>query len=205
MDAMTTAADGRRVRGDESRRQVMERAVNLASVGGLDGLTIGALAIETDRSKGGVVALFGTKEQLQLATVEAAREIFIERVIAPALTVPGGLDRLRSLLDNWLDYSQGRVFAGGCFFAAAAMEVGAQPGPVRDAVADAMADWYETVRRIAQRAIDAGELAPGTDAAQLAFEVTAILEGANSASRLTDSVEPYARARVALAGLVQPA
>lgn len=202
MDAMSTIADGRRARGDESRRQVMERAVNLASVGGLEGLTIGALASETDRSKGGVVALFGTKEQLQLATVEAAREIFIERVVAPALAVAGGRARLDALLGGWLDYSESRVFAGGCFFAAAAMELGARPGAVRDAVAVAMAEWHETVRRVIQRAMDAGELATTTDATQLAFEVTAILDGANAASRLTDSAAPYARARVALERLL---
>lgn len=202
MDAMSTIADGRRARGDESRRQVMERAVNLASLGGLEGLTIGALASETDRSKGGVVALFGTKEQLQLATVDAAREIFIERVIAPALAVSGGRARLDALLGGWLDYSEGRVFAGGCFFAAAAMELGGRPGAVRDAVAVAMADWHECVRRVIQRTMDAGELATTTDAVQLAFEVTAILDGANAASRLTDSAAPYARARVALERLL---
>jgi AcrR family transcriptional regulator len=180
----------------------MERAVDLASVGGLEGLSIGALAADTDRSKGGVVALFGTKEQLQLATVEAAREIFIERVIAPALAVQGGRARLDALLGGWLDYSESRVFAGGCFFAAAAMELGSRPGPVRDAVAAAMADWHETVRHVIQRAMDAGELTSTTDAAQLAFEVTAILDGANSASRLTDSAAPYARARVALGRLL---
>lgn len=202
MDAMTTIADGRRARGDESRRRVMERAVDLASLGGLEGLSIGALAADTDRSKGGVVALFGTKEQLQLATVEAAREIYIERVIAPALQVSGGRARLDALLDGWLDYSETRVFAGGCFFAAAAMELGPRPGPVRDAVALAMAEWHETVRRVIQRAIDAGELTVSTDAEQLAFEVTAILDGANSASRLTDSAAPYARARAALRRLL---
>jgi AcrR family transcriptional regulator len=202
MDAMSTIADGRRARGDESRRRVMERAVDLASLGGLEGLSIGALAADTDRSKGGVVALFGTKEQLQLATVEAAREIYIERVIAPALQVSGGRARLDALLDGWLDYSETRVFAGGCFFAAAAMELGPRPGPVRDAVALAMAEWHDTVRRVIQRAMDAGELARTTEAEQLAFEVTAILDGANSASRLTDSAAPYARARVALARLL---
>ena len=202
MDAMTTIEDGRRVRGDESRRRVMERAVDLASIGGLQGLSIGGLAAETDRSKGGIVALFGTKEQLQLATIEAAREIFIERVIGPALTVAGGRDRLRALLGGWLDYSEGRVFAGGCFFAAATVELGSTPGPLRDAVAAAMTEWHEVVRRVIQRAIDVGELDTSTDAAQLTFEVTAMLDGANAASRLYDSAEPYARARAALARLL---
>ena len=181
----------------------MQRAVNMASVDGLEGLSIGALAAESAMSKGGVVALFGTKKQLQLATVEAAREIFVEAVIIPALAVKGGRARLDALLDNWLRYSESRVFEGGCFFAAASAEVGSRPGPVRDAVAEAMGEWQRFVAGAVQRAIDAGELEPPTDADQLAFEITAILAGANSASLLYGTSEPYARARVALSRLVR--
>jgi AcrR family transcriptional regulator len=199
MDLVTTIDDGRRARGAVSRRLVMERAVNLASVDGLDGLSIGALATETAMSKGGVVALFGTKEQLQLATIEAARLIFVETVIQPALGVRSGRARLEALLENWLAYSESRVFAGGCFFAAASAEVGSRPGPVRDAIAEVMAEWTRFVAGAIQRAVDAGELDVATDSEQLAFEFTSILDGANSASLLFDSREPYARARAALA------
>jgi AcrR family transcriptional regulator len=190
--------DGRRARGDSSRRAVMAIAVDLASVDGLEGLSIGALAARSGMSKGGVVALFGSKEKLQLATIDAAIEIFREHVIVPALAESGGLARLHMLTDAWLRYSQSRVFAGGCFFAAASAELGSRPGTARDAIAQAMGDWQAFVRRTVDRALDRGELPAGTDAGQLAFEITSLLDGANDLSILFGSDEPYVRARTAI-------
>lgn len=201
--ATMTTIDGRRARGDISRRAVMRVAVDLGSVEGLERLSIGALAAEASLSKGGVVALFGTKEQLQLATVAAASEIFVAHVVTPALEVKGGLERLTVLLDAWLRYSETRVFAGGCFFAAASAELGSQKGPVRDAVAAAMREWQKFVQRTIERAVARGELDEATDAAQLTFEITALLDGANDMSLLFDSAEPYGRARAALARLLR--
>jgi len=194
--------DGRRVRGDSSRRAVMAVAVDLASVDGLDGLSIGALAARSGMSKGGVVALFGSKEQLQLATIEAAIEVFHEHVLAPALAEKGGLARLRVLTDAWLRYSQSRVFAGGCFFAAASAELGSRPGAAHDAIAKAMTDWQAFMRRTVERAIDRGELPPDTDAGQLSFEITSLLDGANDLSLLFGSDEPYRHARTAISRLL---
>lgn len=193
-----TTVDGRKVRGSRSRRAIMDRAVQLASVDGLDGLSIGGIATEASLSKSGVVALFGSKESLQLATIDAAREVFVEQVIQPALEQKGGLERLHALLDSWLEYSERRVFTGGCFFAAAAAEFRAKPGPIRDAVAEAMEEWFQFVRRVIERAIERGELT-GVDATQLAFETTAVLDAANARSVLNNSREPYAHARAALA------
>ena len=180
----------------------MAVAVDLASVEGLDGLSIGELAVRTGMSKGGVVALFGSKERLQLATVDAAIEVFHEQVLVPALAEKGGLARLRALTDSWLRYSQSRVFSGGCFFAAASAELGSRPGTVRDAIAKAMTDWQVFVRRTVERAIERGELAADTDAGQLSFEITSLLDGANDLSLLFGSDEPYARARTALGRLL---
>ncbi len=198
----TPSTDGRRARGESSRRTVMRIAVDLASVGGLEGLTIGSLATEASLSKGGVVALFGSKEQLQLATIAAAREIFTSTVVLPALEVPRGRARLEALLANWLAYSESRVFSGGCFFAAVSSELGSRPGPVRDAIADAQREWHAFLRGAITRAMDAGELDPATDPQQLTFELTSLLDGANSMSLLFDSNEPYARARTTIARLL---
>ena len=194
--------DGRRARGDTSRRAVMRVAVDLASVDGLEGLTIGSLATEASLSKGGVVALFGSKEQLQLATVAAAREIFTSTVVTLALEVPRGRARLEALLELWLSYSESRVFAGGCFFAAASSELGSRPGPVRDAIADAQRDWHTFLGGAIERAVSLGELDPATDPDQLTFELTSLLDGANSMSLLFDSNEPYARARTTIGRLL---
>jgi AcrR family transcriptional regulator len=191
--------DGRRVRGDESRSAVMKLAVDIASVEGLDGLSIGSLAAGAARSKSGVIALFGTKERLQLATIEAGRVIFADHVIRPALQKEGGLERLHALLEGWIAYSERRVFSGGCFFAAATAEFGSRPGPLRDAVAAAVAEWNDCIRRVIDRAIDRGELDRATDVDQCLFEIRALLDAANSDSLLFGTSEPYARARTALA------
>lgn len=197
-----TTTDLRRVRGEASRASVMRLAVDLATVDGLDGLTIGTVAAGAQLSKSGVVALFGTKQQLQLAAIEAARQIFIEVVIAPALQVPGGRARLEALLDNWIRYSESRVFSGGCFFAAAAAEVASKPGALRDAIAAQLGEWDATICRVIIRAVDKGELPAPEDPAQLAFEIRALLDGANTDSLLSGSSAPYARARAGLARLL---
>ena len=186
-----TTTDGRLVRGARSRTAIMKIAVNTASVEGLNGLSIGGLAADAEISKSGVVALFGTKEKLQLATVEAAREIFTGEVVRPTLAVHGGLERLEALVANWLDYSRNRIFAGGCFFAAATIEVGSQPGPVRDAIAASFDEWYEFLRRTIERARDRGALRPDVNVPQLTFQITAFLDAANARSLLTVSPEPY--------------
>jgi AcrR family transcriptional regulator len=126
------AAQARKARGDRTRQAILEAAVDIASAEGLEGLTIGRLASELSMSKSGLFAHFGSKEELQLATVEAARDIFIREVIRPSFTAAKGLTRLWKLCDVWLAYVRGEVFRGGCFFAAAAAEFDGRPGPVRD-------------------------------------------------------------------------
>ena len=192
-----TVIDGRRARGARSRGAIMHLAVNSASVNGLNGLSIGGLAADSELSKSGVVALFGTKEELQLATIAAAREIFLAQVVEPTLAVPGGVERLETLLATWLDYSRTRVFAGGCFFAAAIAEVGSKPGPVRDAVALAVDDWYEFVSRTVARAQVKGELDAAINPDELGFALTSYLETANSRSLISGSSKPYELAAAA--------
>jgi len=197
-----TVVDGRRARGARSRHAVLDIAVNVASVSGLDGLSIGGLAQDASISKSGVVALFGTKESLQLATIAAAREVFIAEVVTPTLAVTGGFDRLAALVANWLDYSENRIFAGGCFFAAAIIEVGSKPGPVRDAVGVAVDEWYDLVGRTIVRARDRGELVADVDVDALAFAITAYLDAANARSLIGDGPQPYVVARRAAATLL---
>ncbi len=190
--------DGRTARGLKSRKIVMEEAVNMASIEGLEGLSIGGLASRAALSKSGVAVLFGSKEQLQIATVEAAREVFITAVVAPAFRATSGLARLQVLLDAWLSYSRDRVFPGGCFFSAASMELDSKSGPVREAVAKAVLEWHSLLSSEIQTAADTGELL-GADVNQLVFETTAFLEAANARSLLTGSAEPYTAAKCALA------
>ncbi|MDX6263652.1 MAG: hypothetical protein QOH84_5340 [Kribbellaceae bacterium] len=181
---MEARVDGRLVRGDQTRRIVLRKAVDIASVDGLEGLSIGRLAKELELSKGGVFAHFGSKEELQLATVRAARRIYAEAVVEPAFAVEPGLGRVWALSEAWLDYSERRVFPGGCFFAKASHEYGARSGAVHDYLAEVNHEWIQLVEQTITEAITAGELA--ADAAQLAFELNAYYDSANLASLLRD-------------------
>jgi AcrR family transcriptional regulator len=190
--------DGRRLRGDASRRIVLARAVDLASIEGLDQLTIGRVAQAAELSKSNVATLFGSRERLQLATVEAARERFVETVIEPARSLPRGLGRALALIDNWIAYSRDRVFPGGCFFADAAADFDAKPGEVRDAVAATLRDWNGYLGATLRHARDLGELPGLDDPEQLTFEFMALLDLANRNSLMGDTNEPYRRARAGI-------
>lgn len=201
--------DGRRARGDASRRIVLDSATDLASVEGLDGLTIGRLAEASGSSKSSIATLFRSKEGLQLATVEAAREIFTAQIVEPAREHPRGVHRLAALLRNSLAYSKDRVFTGGCFFAATAADVDSKSGPVRDAVRAALVDWYGYIEAQIRHAVSVGEV--NADAEVLAFELVALNEEANARSLLMDDERPYAlaaaaiRARLRAAGAAESA
>jgi AcrR family transcriptional regulator len=190
--------DGRVLKGERTRRVVLRRAVDVASIDGLEGLSIGRLATELTMSKSGLIAHFGSKERLQLATVRAARAIFVTEVIEPALHGAAGLDRLRALLEAWLEYSRDRRFPGGCFFARASHEYAARPGPVHDALAEADREWVALIARTVVEAQASGEIRADVDPDLLAFDLVAYLDSANLRSLLMASDEVYDQARRAI-------
>jgi AcrR family transcriptional regulator len=173
----------RRPRGLKTRRAILRKAVNLASLEGLEGLTIGKLASALRISKSGLFAHFGSKEDLQCAVVDEARDIFVEKVVRPAYEFHG-LKRLRVLCENWLSYGEGKVFPGGCFFSAASLEFDDRPGRVRDQIVELMKKWMGNLEYAARDAQLTGELRKEVDVRQLAFEIQALAMGANWSSRL---------------------
>jgi AcrR family transcriptional regulator len=187
--------DGRVERGERTRRQILDAAVDIASVEGLEGLSIGGLALRLGMSKSGLFAAYGSKVDLQLATVDRAAEIFVEEVVRRALAAPRGLPRLWSLCDSWLDYAERQVFRGGCFFAAASAEFDGRPGPVRERIAAHMKDWVEMLAGAVRRAQQEGHLRADTDADQIAFEVHSLGLGANWAYQLFRDAPAFDRAR----------
>ncbi len=189
------AGEGRKARGGRTRQTILEAAVDIASAEGLEGLTIGRLATQLSMSKSGLFAHFGSKEDLQLATIETARTVFIREVILPAFEAERGVPRLWKLCDVWLSYVQGGVFSGGCFFAAAASEFDSRPGPVRDRIAGIMKEWLVTVRRAIVESQEAGQLNTDVDPTQLAFEFNSFELGANWAFKLYGDKQAFARAR----------
>jgi AcrR family transcriptional regulator len=179
----------------ETRAAVTERAAERASVEGLEGLTIGGLADQLEMRKSSVFSLFGSKRELQLATLDAAIEQFRREVWEAAVDQPPGLRRLLALCDAWLAYHEGEVMPGGCFLTTATIEYDARPGPLREAVAKTMRRWLETLEREAQAAIDAGELPADANAADLAFELNALAAAASYGFQLWRDPEVFARAR----------
>lgn len=190
-------------KGERTRTAILDQAARLATVDGLEGLTIGHLARATSMSKSGLYAHFGSKQELQLATIDAARATFVDEVLRPALRAPKGIKRLLATCDMYLSHIERRVFPGGCFFSAAAADVGTRPGPVRDAIAAQQREWLTVLERLAREAIELGELHPDTDVAQLAFELKALLVAANNSFVLLDDPGAFAKARRAIGERVQ--
>ncbi len=183
---------------------ILRRAADIASRNGLEGLSIGGLSGELGVSKSGLFGYFGSKEELQLATVRAAARIFVTEVVQPALSVPPGLGRVWRLCESWLSYSQRRVFPGGCFFFTVTAEFEGRPGRVRDAVAAASLDWRRLVERTIEDARQLGQLIESADAEQVAFELIALMEAANGVSLLQDEAAAYQRARSAIQARLRP-
>ncbi len=182
------------MKGARTKHGILERAVDIASVEGLAGLTIGRLAEELEMSKSGLFAHFGSKEELQLATVEAARQRFVDEMFRPALKAARGYPRLLAICRSWLAYIKRGVFPGGCFFAAASFEFDGRPGPIRDAVVAAMDVWLDALEKAIRMAKEEGHLDRGVDVKQLAFEINAIFFGANFSYQMRDDKRAISRA-----------
>ena len=196
----------RRSRADSAgtRTQIVDTAVSLASTHGLEGLTIGGLADSVGMSKSGLIGHFGTREALQLATLDAAVTRFVAEVWTPVADRPAGLPRLRALCASWLSFLERDVFPGGCFLTAVATEFDDRPdGPVRDAIVRDMQRWLRLLARDAATARDRAELPPDTDPEQMAFELNAVGVAANQAHRLFRR-DGVARARTMVDRLLPP-
>jgi len=175
-------------KGETTRASILNRAVDLASVDGLDGLTIGRLAADLKMSKSGLFAHFGSKQELQLAVVAAAAQHFRDAVIEPAQSEPEGSARMRAMADGYLEHLASDPYPGGCFWGAASAEYDDRPGPIRDAIAAALDSW------LAQLEHQAG-IAGSPDPAGLAFELYAVVMGANSRYRLSGDRQVFDQAR----------
>jgi AcrR family transcriptional regulator len=183
---------------EASRSATLEAAVDLASVEGLEGITIGRLAAELSMSKSGLVGRFGDKEALQRAVLGAAVDRFIRAVWQPAARAAPGLTRLEALVDAWIVYLRADVFPGGCFVTTASVEYDARPGPLREDVAAAVRQWLDVLAQQARRAIDAGDLAADRDPAAVALELHALASGGSVTARLLEDPEALERTRAAM-------
>jgi AcrR family transcriptional regulator len=192
-------ADGRRRRGNRTREQILQAAADLASVEGLEGLTIGRLATELGISKSGLFAHFGSKEELQLATIDAARRRFAEHVVKPSRHLPRGRERVEALMIDWLEYFRSEVFKGGCFFHTVKAEFDSRPkSPVREVVTEDTRQFLAFLTREVRKAQEAGDLDPAADPEQVVFELDALGAAAHQHFQLMHDPAVFDRAANAI-------
>lgn len=200
MGSKSSQTQTRRTRddGERSRQAILRAAANLATIDGLEGISIGNLAAHIGMSKSGLYAHFGSKEELQLATVETARKIFDAEVVEPATQIVDPREQLQGLCERFLSYVERRVFPGGCFFASTTAEFGPRPGPVKDEIASVQQGWTELLQQLIREAQAAGSLDQAEDPTQLAFEVHAFLLMGNTGFVLDDNPSHLQRAHAAV-------
>ncbi|MEU4742693.1 TetR/AcrR family transcriptional regulator [Actinosynnema sp. NPDC023658] len=193
-------SDGRLLRGTRSRRTILRQAVDVASLEGLNGLSFGRLAADLGLSKSGIQTLFRTKDDLQVATAEFARDLFLDAVISPALaSAAPGAARLRALVEGWIEYARSPLFAGGCFWAANLADFDSRPGAVRDTLFRHQRDWRALIAAEVRHTARAD-----LDADVVAFQIDAVLIAANTALRLGDD-EVVDTVRRVVEGFLTPA
>lgn len=197
MKTSETLTEGprRRSDGERSRATILDAAARLATVEGLEGLSIGRLADHIGMSKSGLYAHFGSKEELQLAAIDRAVEIFTQEVVEPARRGGRGLARLEAVADSFVSYLERRVFPGGCFFNAVTAEIDSHPGSVREKLAELQRRWLGGLARWVEVAQEAGDLDPAEDPAQLAFELNGMLNMGNAVFVLQQDPAALDRAR----------
>ncbi len=191
--------DRRRLRGQKTRQAILLHAARVGSAEGLEAVSLQRLADDLGISKSGLFAHFGSKEELHLATIEAAAQIFTDEVIRPALKQPRGAGRVWALCNSWLSYLERGVFPGGCFFWAVAEEFDSRtPGPIRDSVLAKKSYWSYSLQRAVREAQQAGEIDPAVDPEQLAWELDSLMGGANSGFKGDDGPRAIERGRRAI-------
>jgi AcrR family transcriptional regulator len=184
-----------KTKGERTREAILDTAAALATQEGLASLSIGRLAEATGMSKSGLFAHFGSKEELQLATVDHAAAMFVKEVIAPARAAPRGIARVWALCDGMISYAEREVFPGGCFFACTSFEFNNRPGPVRDRIAEMLGNWMSYLEHAVEQAQEAGELDPQLSARETAFQLDAFTQSSNAQFQLFRDPRVFDEAR----------
>jgi AcrR family transcriptional regulator len=186
----------------QTRAAIIDRAVQTASIEGLEGVTIGRLADDLGMSKAGVIGHFGSKRDLQRATLRQAQKIFTSQVWDPAEAKPHGLPRLAAVCENWIKHVTNSPFPGGCFMCTVATEWDAREGELHDEVRDSWRLWLKVLAREAATAREQGELPKDADPQQIAFELNAVAMALNQSLQLFDDKRAPARARAAVRRII---
>lgn len=188
-------------KGQQTKAAIVDAALGLATQIGLEGLSIGALAEVMHMSKSGVFAHFGSRDELQMSVIREYHARFEQEVFFPALKAPRGLPRVRQLFDNWMQRTSVEIDSG-CIYISGAVEFDDRPGPVRDALASSVQVWLDAVRRAIEQAVAQGHLRPDTDAAQMGFEIHALILALHYEARFMRNPHSLQRAVKAFESIV---
>lgn len=189
-------------KGLDTRQAILDRAVSLSTLVGLEGLSIGRLAEELHLSKSGLFAHFQSKEALQVQVLEEAARRFVDEVVRPALGAPRGEPRVRALFENWVAWSRRGDRPGGCLFVHVAFELDGREGPPRERLVALQRDWLDTLATAARSGIGTGAFRPDIDAEQFAHDLYGAFLAYHHASRLLRDPDAETRLRVAFTNLV---
>ena len=167
---------------NDTKTAILKTALQMASKLGLECITIGDLAKKMNLSKSGLFAHFKSKENLQLQILNYASNYFSKHVIIPALKVERGIPRIKALINNWIEWSS--KLTGGCIFVVASTEYNDRPGKVRNYLIQQQEEWIDSLKRIAQSAIKAGDFKKDIDKDQFAFDLYSMLLGVHYYDKL---------------------
>jgi len=199
--AQTAEAPRLQHKGQQTKAAIVDAALGLATQIGLEGLSIGALAETMHMSKSGVFAHFGSRDELQMSVIREYHTRFEHEVFFPALKAPRGLPRVRQLFDNWMQRTSVEIDSG-CIYISGAVEFDDRPGPVRDALASSVQVWLDAVRRAIEQAVEQGHLRQDTDAAQMGFEIHALILALHYEARFMRNPDSLPRAVKAFESIV---
>jgi AcrR family transcriptional regulator len=190
-------------KGEKTKSKILEKAAGLASICGLEDMSIGKLAKATGLSKSGLFAHFNSKENLQTQVVQWVAEMFTEQVMRPAFNEPRGIPRIRGIFENWKDWIEGDSLPGGCIMIASSTEFDDKPGVVRDEIVGMMSDLLQSLTRTARIAIEEGHFRADADPRQFAFEFESLLHGYHLLQRLLKDPDARKRSNTAFERLLE--
>jgi AcrR family transcriptional regulator len=193
-------------RGEQAREEILNRAIEIASVEGLEGLSLGVLAKDLGRSKSGLFAHFANKEALQLEVLETASQKLTDQVLRPSLKQPRGAARLKALMSNWGRWAREESrMPGGCVFVSASVELDDKPGPVRDRLVEIQRAWLDSMRRVIETGVAEGDFRADLDPEQMAFEVYSVMLGSHHYYRLLGDEAVVKRVKTSFARILADA
>jgi AcrR family transcriptional regulator len=185
-----------------TKARLLGAGLDLLSQEGLNGLSLSRVASAAGLSKSGLFAHVRSKDQLEMALLDAGAELARQTVLVPALQCPPGLSRLRVLIGHWMGWSARAGLHGGCPVAAALFELDDRPGPVRDHVAMLEQRWRALLTGVTKEAVASGELHRDLDVEQFVWELCGIYLSHHAASRFLHDPLAATRAERAVEALI---